>query len=428
MKKFNSVNLIILSIFLFSCAKQISSSDSTSRIIKKSKIKSEIVLDTVTWEPNPRSIAKGNDGQLLVRASESMNLLFAASGKNGKQDLFLSRSRDIGDSFSKNIRVNSEIGEVSAHGENGPKLRQGKGRGIFAAWIGNRDIKFARSMNFGRSFSPSIKVNDDLGKASQSFFTMEVAPDGTILLVWLDGRDKKNNSPGTSSLYIARSTDNGLSFEKNKKIAGNICPCCRPSLSFGPYGEVFVSWRHVYKNNERKIVVASSLNSGIDWSLPKPVTKRGWKINGCPHSGPVLSYIDGSLFVAWYSATGRKPRIKLSRSIDKGISFETLQDIHANILDANHPNMIRIGNEIWVIFQGRDPAQNGGWGNSKAWLVRIKKDGTIGRPTDLPSQGGAVSYPKLYSGTGGRVYALWTEYRDSLQNTVLCRGRIGFNS
>ena len=30
-----------------------------------------------------------------------------------------------------------------------------------------------------------------------------------------------------------------------------------------------------------------------------------------------------------------------------------------------------IGKEAWIIFQGRDPNQSGGWGREKAWLVRI---------------------------------------------------------
>ena len=123
----------------------------------------------VIWEPRPRPVAKGNDGQLLVRTSESMKLLYAAHNNKGKQNLFMAKTKNIGDSFSSSISVNSEKDEVSAHGENGPKLKQGKGRGIFAAWVGKRDIKFARSMNFGRSFGPAIRVNDDKGKLPNHF-------------------------------------------------------------------------------------------------------------------------------------------------------------------------------------------------------------------------------------------------------------------
>ena len=249
----------------------------------------------VIWEPKPRPVAKGNDGQLLVRTSESMKLLYAAHNNKGKQNLFMAKTKNIGDSFSNSISVNSEKDEVSAHGENGPKLKQGKGRGIFAAWVGKRDIKFARSMNFGKSFGPAIRVNDDKGKASQSFFSMEVAPDGKIFTAWLDGRDKKSGKPGTSSFYIARSVDQGKSFEKNIKVSGDVCPCCRAALAFGDNGEIFASWRHVYENNERIIVVATSLDGGQTWTNPVKVTKEGWKVNGCAHSGPTMKYVNGKI-------------------------------------------------------------------------------------------------------------------------------------
>ncbi|HCG72891.1 MAG TPA: hypothetical protein DE038_06280, partial [Nitrospina sp.] len=139
---------IICLFFLLSCA---------GGDLKVSEIKETVSVEsrtasnskTVIWEPVPRPVAKGNDAQLIVRTSESMNLLYAAHNDKGKQNLFMSKTKNIGDSFSNPIIVNSEKDEVSAHGENGPKLKQGKGRGIFAAWIGKRDIKFARSMNFG---------------------------------------------------------------------------------------------------------------------------------------------------------------------------------------------------------------------------------------------------------------------------------------
>ena len=86
---------------------------------------SETLKNLVIWESNPRPVAEGNDAQLLVRTSESMNMLYAAHNEKGKQNLFMAKTKNIGDSFSEAIPVNLNEGEVSAHGENGPKLRQG---------------------------------------------------------------------------------------------------------------------------------------------------------------------------------------------------------------------------------------------------------------------------------------------------------------
>ena len=328
--------ILVCFLFLLSCA-------GPGLEISEKKVPISITSNNdpeVIWEPKPRPVAKGNDGQLLVRTSESMKLLYAAHNNKGKQNLFMAKTKNIGDSFSNSISVNSEKDEVSALGENGPKLKQGKGRGIFAAWVGKRDIKFARSMNFGRSFGPAIRVNDDKGKASQSFFSMEVAPDGKIFTAWLDGRDKKSGKPGTSSFYIARSVNQGKSFEKNIKVSGDVCPCCRAALAFGDNGEIFASWRHVYADNERIMVVATSLDGGKTWTDPVKVTKAGWKVNGCAHSGSSMKYVDGKLFISWYTGKDDKAALKLSYSSDHGKSFNSVKDIHGKILDANHPDMV----------------------------------------------------------------------------------------
>jgi len=416
----NKVLMLISYLFLVSCMATGSKVSKETTVVNDSnKINTSII-----WEPTPRAVAKGSDGQLLVRTSESMNLLYAAHNNKGKQNLFMAKTKNIGDSFSTAISVNSEKDEVSAHGENGPKLKQGKGRGIFAAWVGKRDIKFARSMNFGKSFGPAIRVNDDKGKASQSFFSMEVAPDGKIFTAWLDGRDKKSGKSGTSSFYIARSVDQGKSFEKNIKVSGDVCPCCRAALAFGDNGEIFASWRHVYENNERIIVVATSLDGGQTWTNPVKVTKEGWKVNGCAHSGPTMKYVNGKIFISWYTGKDDKAAIKLAYSSNGGNSFNLIEDIHGRTLDANHPNMIINEKEVWIIFQGRDPNQSGGWGREKAWFVRVKSDNEISKPSPLPSTGDGVAYPYLVKGNGGRIYATWTEVGQEGPQVMLCRGRI----
>jgi len=428
MKKIKYSFLVIISIFIaifaFTYAQQSGAVRSIVSLMGEGEKESQAPAKYLVWEPKPRFVAGGNDGQLGIRASEAMNLLYVARSKDGKQDLLFSKSHNVGDTFSKPIRVNSEAGEVSAHGENGPKLRQGKGRWLFSAWVGNRDIKFARSVNFGRSFTPAIRVNDDAGEASQSFFAMEVAPDGTPFIAWLDGRDNKTDTPGTSSLYIARSLDRGATFEKNVKIAGDICPCCHPSITFGDDGKIFVSWRHVYEGNDRRVVVASSLDGGATWSDPKPVSAKGWILNGCAHAGPAMQYVDGKLIVVWFTGADGKVSLKMTYSLDKGKTFEPVQEIQGPVVDANHPHMEVFGKDAWVIFQGRNPKVEGGWGPEKAWLVRIPVDGTPTKPEPLPSAGGGVAYPSLFMGNGGRVYATWTAYDEEGSHVVLCRGRI----
>ncbi|CAI2717672.1 sialidase family protein [Nitrospina watsonii] len=378
---------------------------------------------SIEWEPAPKAIGQGNSGQLSISASEAIKLLYAGKDK-GKTRILYSHSHNMGDSFSPGHAVHGEAEKVSSHGENGPQLETGLGIEIYATWEGNQDVRFARSMDFGRNFSESVRVNDDEGDAFQSFFDTEVAPDGAVYVAWLDGRDKATNKPGTFSLYISRSQDRGTTFSKNVKIAGDICPCCRPSITFGSSGEVFIAWRHVYDNHERVVVVAASRDGGQTWAEPVRVTQTGWVIDGCPHAGPSMRYIGGKLYVTWYTAIDRRAVIKLAVSDDQGRSFKHVKEIQGGVLDPTHPYIAESKDAAYVIFQGRDPQLKSGWAPARAWVVQAHGDGSVTDPQGLPSKGNGVAYPYLFMGNGGRVYATWTEFGEQGAEVILCRGRI----
>ncbi len=374
------------------------------------------------WEANPRPLGPGSGAQLWIRASESINLIHAMPGGKGANLVYKS-SHNEGHSFAHAKKINQVEGEVSAHGENNPQLRMGPGIGIFALWEGERQIKFSRSMNFGRSFLPPIQVNDDKSKGMHSFFTMETSNRGEIYAAWIDGRDKATEPPGQASIYMSRSGDQGATFETNVKVSGNICPCCRPALTLDPKGTLYMAWRHVLKGNERVIAVASSSDSGKTWSTPVPVTNKGWTINGCAHSGPSMKWIKGKLFLTWYTAANNKARLLMATSSDGGKTFSSPQPIHGKVLDPNHPHMAEVEGEPWVIFQGRFPDKQDGWGAAVPWVTRITGEGVTTEPQALPAGEHGIAYPQLFPGNGGRLYAVWIEFGKKGPQMVLSRGR-----
>jgi len=377
-----------------------------------------------TWETKPKVVSNGNGLDMLLKTSGGMNFIYAKRNQKGRQDLFYTSSHNMGDTFMKSYPINKASGGISANGENNPKIRKGHGIEMFAMWQTKNAIKFSRSMNFGRSFGPEITVNDGPKKGSYNFQTMGVSPDGTIYIAWLDSRDYKTNPKGTSSIYIARSLDQGKTFGENIKVAGSICPCCRPAIAFGNDGQVFIAWRHVYPGHNRVIVVASSKDKGQTWSKEQRVTQDGWVINGCAHSGPTMKYAKGKLYIVWYSGTNNKASLKSAVSNDNGQSFRYLGEVQGDVFDSNHPDLQIVNGEPWIIFQGREPDKNNGWGNVRPWLTKISGNGKISKPEKLPFLGNSVSYPSLYVGGGGRIYATWTEMGDSGSKAVLCRGRV----
>ena len=370
-----------------------------------------------------RSPGTGRDPRLVVGASDALYMAYVASaGEGGGSNLLFASTEDDGDTFSPPLRVNDEPAEVRSHGENSPVLRLGPGHEFYAVWVGRDDIRFARSIDFGHSFTKAISVNDDTGDAPQSYPDLAVAPGGELMAVWLDFRPGQGTPQGTASVFVARSTDCGATFGPNVRLSIGACPCCRPVVVAGKDGAVHVAWRHVFPESQRDFVVASSSDGGRTFGAPVRVHADGWAIDGCPDSGASLALDGKTLAIAWYTAAGRRSIVRLARSEDGGRSFGPAVDLQGPVLDANHPMLATMGEELWVVFQGREPAASSGWGKNRAWLVRVPAQGAPGPPVPLPETSG-VRYPSLADGNGGRFYVTFSERDTDSARAMLWRGR-----
>ena len=264
--------------------------------------------------------------------------------EGNKNSIYIASSTDGGKTFSDKVRVNGDA-DMPSGINHAPTMALGIKGELYIAWTISRidgefssDIKFSRSLNKGKSFEPAIIVNDDNLSVSHGFESMAVADDSSIYIAWLDGREKKE---GVSSTYIAKSTDNGKTFEKNVRVDGNSCPCCRTAVTVAHDGTVYVSWRKVFKGDIREIVMAKSTDRGKSFSESVVVGNDKWVITGCPHRGPSMSSDkDGILYVVWYTEgeTG-SPAIYIANSKDGGKSFSKKMLPFSNWVFPDHPVM-----------------------------------------------------------------------------------------
>src|SRR5690606_7335525 len=97
--------------------------------------------------------------------------------------------------------------------------------------------------------------------------------------------DESTEESGTD-VRIARSQDGGRTFSEGIVVAHNTCQCCRTAVVVDEQGSIHFAWRHIYDDNIRDIAFASSHDEGRTFSEPVRVHTDGWRIEGCPHSGP----------------------------------------------------------------------------------------------------------------------------------------------
>jgi hypothetical protein len=88
------------------------------------------------------------------------------------------------------------------------------------------DVMFSRSTDGGVTWSPPVRVNDDIDESGiniQWFGTMSVAPNGRIDAVWLDTRDDLSGTD-SSALYYSYSYDQGNTWSVNEKLSALFNP------------------------------------------------------------------------------------------------------------------------------------------------------------------------------------------------------------
>ena len=259
-------------------------------------------------------------------------------GKTGEERNVYLASMNTGEAkFSSPVQVNDIAGDAAAHSEAPAQVVAGPEGHVYVLWHkdtfqeGRRfptsNLRFARSTDGGKTFAPAIFVNDDHAgpPTSHSFHSIAVAPDGTIYVAWLDGRDRTI----APAVMVARSTDGGESFAPGVIVARKICPCCRTALTVDAQGTLYVVFRNVYPENLRDMAIARSHDRGQTFSEPARIHADGWVIDGCPHNGPAIDTdAESNVHLAWYTGKEEGYGVYYAVSSDHGDSFTS--PIHLN--------------------------------------------------------------------------------------------------
>ena len=178
------------------------------------------------------------------------------------------------------------------------------------------------SSDGGRTWSAPVRLNDDDAMAEHGFVEL-FAWNGEIAALWLDGRqlaewsfDEPDRLLGTS-LRIAELDASGR-VTAREIVDELVCDCCQPAAAMTSSGPV-LAYRDRTPDEIRDIVVRRPAAGG--WELPVVAGADGWRIEGCPVNGPAIAAAGERVAVAWFTAAGGAPRVKLAWSEDGARSF-----------------------------------------------------------------------------------------------------------
>ena len=282
---------------------------------------------------------------------------------------------------------------------------------LWAHWLergeaGGYGIRIARSTDGGASWSEPWTPHEDASSTDHGF--VATVPIGNGMgYAWLDGRAFAAPAAerAETALYFRVAGADGPAGAE-APIDPRVCDCCQTDAALTAEGPVLV-YRDRSDDEVRDIHVISWTDIG--WGEPRAVHADGWETGACPVNGPAVDARSERVVVAWFTAAGGIPRVKVAFSED---SAETFAEPH--VVDDGDPAgrvdvvMLEDGSALVSWLERTE----GDWSD-----VRVRRVTPDGRAT--PSERVSAStgervggFPRMAPATQGRVLIAWTDVTD----------------
>lgn len=363
--------------------------------------------------------AKMQHGKLQLGASA----LFTPDGsvlavyKQGDH-VVLSRSADLGKTWSAPAKVNEQPEDISADGQNRPKIALASDGGVLVSWTHplpkayTGAVRLARS-NDGQTFAAPLTVHSDTAEITHRFESMLTLPGNKVVVAWIDKREyesaKSKKVPYRGAgIYAAMSTDGGKTFQREYKLADHSCECCRLGSAIDSDGAPLFLWRHVFEPNERDHALARLKPDGTLDTLQRATFDR-WKLDGCPHHGPSLAVdVQGVRHAVWFNQKDGEGRVFYGRLANQGKDLKVEGQQAVGGKRAAHADVAVADGKVavaWTEFDGD---------KTQAQAMVSTDGGKTFKPSTLGSTDGASSQINLIR-RGDALFAFWNTEKEGLR-------------
>jgi hypothetical protein len=338
------------------------------------------------------------------------------------RNALLAWSSDGGKSWSPSKRINDAVEAVQGE-ENGPKIAIGPENRAYAVWSipGGKGDKTRANIRFAMEdgkggFTPARTLNE--AKDAARFPIIEFAPNGSLLLAWID---RRIDNPKPRQLYLMRVGPDGKDLTKNYSVGEGLCECCKLGVAFAEGGKtIYMVDRQVDEQKVRNHVLRKSSDGGETFASPVEISNDGWEVPSCPHSGPSIARDSrGWLHVTWFTL-GRSEKeagIYYGVSTDGGKSFHPRRLVHANTAPEILYATLAVGNDDTVYLAWSNLDQKNA---SQIFVRSLSIDGRSWGPIQQVSNAkGNASRPVLAL-LKDRLHVAWTE-TDGEDSRVILR-------
>lgn len=330
------------------------------------------------------------------------------------QHVLLHRSGDDGRSWDAPVVVNAEPEQISADGENRPKLAFDTDGAALVSWTRPLAKRFTGEIRFARAddrrhFTAPVTVHRDRQEITHRFESLAVTGAGRVVLAWIDKRDLElaqaaNRDYRGAAVYAAVSDDGGRSFRPEQKIADHSCECCRIAIAADTDGLPLLMWRHVFEPNERDHAMVKLGVDGAPGKVARATFDR-WRIDACPHHGPSLAVApDGTRHAVWFNEKDGEGRVFYGRLGDGRVEGQRALGGER----AAHADLAVVGRRVAVTWKEFD-------GERTLLRAEVSADGgATFTARVLAATSGASDQARLIR-RGDALFAFWRTENEGMQ-------------
>ncbi|MGI9547152.1 MAG: hypothetical protein ACR2MM_07950 [Flavobacteriaceae bacterium] len=265
------------------------------------------------------------------------------------------------------------------------------------------DVKLNVLPKGSTNWITNLPLHADGTPTEHGFVTAIPYKDDTFFITWLDGRnteEKDDGSRGAMTLRAAIVSERG-EVSKDTLLDNRTCDCCQTTAVITENGPIVI-YRDRSEEEVRDMSIVRQV--GGKWTTPKTIHRDNWKINGCPVNGPKVAGLGNNLAVAWFTAAGNKPKVKLMFSADGGAKFAS--PIQVDDADAIGRVDVVLLNADTAIVSWMESKEN----EAQLKAIKISRSGQKSESKIIAQMDGSrkTGFPQMEL-VGDKVYFAWTD-------------------
>lgn len=265
----------------------------------------------------------------------------------------------------------------------------------------------ARSTDGGAIFGPNVRLDQSTGWAAGP--NVVVAPSGAVLVTWWDSRYGQGVRGG-GSIFLARSTDDGLTFPTEVRVDDTASPDEEwPAIAAASTGEIYVIWEDDRPAWYDTFFLARSLDGGLTFSSSVPVPEED-PIAGVQEKVSLNVLADGTIWAAWDAELVKWITPLASASHDGGQSFPGYIELREDPPYYAYPRATSSATDGATLYVGWIEDMADGW--HSVWFDALPPGSqeTRGRVRLDTGEATLKSGLSIAASSSGDVFAAWIEH------------------